>query len=116
MRVAIFTDNDFGKVNGVTTTLKAVLREQPADISARVYTAADVGVDRDDYLALRSFGIGIPFYRGQWLDRHVAELETRYPRVGFKRRVLSLMKDEARRVPGGRFALVRHFFPLLLKA
>jgi glycosyltransferase involved in cell wall biosynthesis len=64
MRVAIFTDNDFGKVNGVTTTLKAVLREQPADISARVYTAADVGVDRDDYLALRSFGIGIPFYPG----------------------------------------------------
>ena len=45
MRVAIFTDNDFGKVNGVTTTLKAVLRDEPADIRPRVYTAADVGVD-----------------------------------------------------------------------
>lgn len=77
MRVAIFTDNDFGKVNGVTTTLKAVLREQPADIHARVYTAADVGVDRDDYLALRSFGVGIPFYRGMkmYLPRFAAFLD-----------------------------------------
>lgn len=77
MRVAIFTDNDFGKVNGVTTTLKAVLREQPADINARVYTAADVGVDRDDYLALRSLGIGMPFYRGMkmYLPRFAAFLD-----------------------------------------
>ena len=77
MRVAIFTDNDFDKVNGVTTTLKAALREQPADISARVYTAADVGVDRDDYLALRSFGIGIPFYRGMkmYVPRFAAFLD-----------------------------------------
>jgi glycosyltransferase involved in cell wall biosynthesis len=77
MRVAIFTDNDFGKVNGVTTTLKAVLREQPADIRARIYTAADVGVDRDDYLALRSFGIGIPFYREMkmYVPRFAAFLE-----------------------------------------
>jgi glycosyltransferase involved in cell wall biosynthesis len=76
MRVAIFTDNDFGKVNGVTTTLKAVLRETPADISPRIYTAADVGVDRDDYLALRSFGIDIPFYRGMkmYLPRFAAFL------------------------------------------
>jgi glycosyltransferase involved in cell wall biosynthesis len=62
MRVAIFTDNDFGKVNGVTTTLNAVLRWRPSDIQARVYTAADVGVARPEYLALRSFGVGIPFY------------------------------------------------------
>jgi glycosyltransferase involved in cell wall biosynthesis len=64
MRVAIFTDNDFGKVNGVTTTLQAVLRWHPADIQPRVYTAADVGVDKDDYLALRSVGVGVPFYEG----------------------------------------------------
>jgi glycosyltransferase involved in cell wall biosynthesis len=77
MRVAIFTDNDFGKVNGVTTTLKAVLREQPADIRARIYTAADVGVDRDDYLALRSFGVGIPFYQGMkmYVPRFAAFLD-----------------------------------------
>jgi glycosyltransferase involved in cell wall biosynthesis len=62
MRVAIFTDNDFGKVNGVTTTLTAVLRWRPSDIQVRVYTAADEGVARPDYLALRSFGVGIPFY------------------------------------------------------
>jgi glycosyltransferase involved in cell wall biosynthesis len=62
MRVAIFTDNDFGKINGVTTTLTAVLRWRPADLDLRVYTAADAGVERPDYLALRSFGIGIPFY------------------------------------------------------
>jgi glycosyltransferase involved in cell wall biosynthesis len=77
MRVAIFTDNDFGKVNGVTTTLKAVLRERPADINTRVYTAADIGVDRDDYLALRSLGIGIPFYREMkmYLPRFAAFLD-----------------------------------------
>jgi glycosyltransferase involved in cell wall biosynthesis len=62
MRVAIFTDNDFGKINGVTTTLTAVLQWRPADLDLRVYTAADTGVERPDYLALRSFGVGIPFY------------------------------------------------------
>jgi glycosyltransferase involved in cell wall biosynthesis len=62
MRIAIFTDNDFGKINGVTTTLTAVLRWRPSDLDLRVYTAADAGVERPDYLALRSFGVGIPFY------------------------------------------------------
>jgi glycosyltransferase involved in cell wall biosynthesis len=62
MNVAIFTDNDFGKINGVTTTLTAVLRWRPADLQLRVYTAADDGIERPDYLALRSFGVGIPFY------------------------------------------------------
>lgn len=62
MRVAIFTDNDFAKVNGVTTTLRAVLRGRPADLDVRVYTAADVAEERPDYLALRAPGVGIPFY------------------------------------------------------
>jgi glycosyltransferase involved in cell wall biosynthesis len=62
MRIAIFTDNDFAKVNGVTTTLNAVLRWRPADLSIRIYTAADVEADTTDYLALASPGIGIPFY------------------------------------------------------
>lgn len=62
MRVAIFTDNDFAKVNGVTTTLRAVLRGRPADLDVRVYTAADVEVEEPDYLALRAPGVGIPFY------------------------------------------------------
>ncbi|MPY86378.1 MAG: glycosyltransferase [Luteitalea sp.] len=64
MNVAIFTDNDFEKVNGVTTTLKAVLRCAPADISVRVYTASHTGIAQPDYLALRSVGVGVPFYRG----------------------------------------------------
>lgn len=63
MKVAVFTDNDFDKINGVTTTLTAVLRYAPADIKARIYTAAALGADQPDYLALRSFGVGIPFYR-----------------------------------------------------
>lgn len=62
MRVAIFTDNDFDKVNGVTTSLRAVLRHAPADIAPRIYTLAGFGVDRPDYLALASIGVGIPFY------------------------------------------------------
>ena len=62
MRVAVFTDNDFDKVNGVTTTLTAVLGHTPPDISTRIYTAAPLAVDESGYLALRSFGIGIPFY------------------------------------------------------
>jgi glycosyltransferase involved in cell wall biosynthesis len=72
MNVAIFTDNDFGKVNGVTTALRAVLRHAPADVSARVYTADDAGCDSPDYLALRSPGIGIPFY---------PEMRMHWPRV-----------------------------------
>ena len=49
MRVAIFTDNDFDKVNGVTTTLTALLAHAPADIRPRIYTAAT--------LATRSAGL-----------------------------------------------------------
>ncbi|MBL8136516.1 MAG: glycosyltransferase family 1 protein [Acidobacteria bacterium] len=61
-RVAIFTDNDFEKVNGVTTTLSAVLAHAPDDVAVRVYTASRLGADRPDYLALPSWGVGIPFY------------------------------------------------------
>ena len=63
MKVAVFTDNDFDKINGVTTTLTAVLKHAPPDIEPRIYTASALGSDQPDYLALRSFGIGIPFYR-----------------------------------------------------
>lgn len=62
MKVAVFTDNDFDKVNGVTTTLTAVLRHAPEGIKARIYTAAALGADHPDYFALPSFGVGIPFY------------------------------------------------------
>jgi glycosyltransferase involved in cell wall biosynthesis len=61
-RVAIFTDNDFSKVNGVTTTLKALLRYPPADVQPRVYTLSDIGTEAADYLALRAWGMPIPYY------------------------------------------------------
>ncbi|MGE3176714.1 MAG: glycosyltransferase family 4 protein [Vicinamibacterales bacterium] len=63
MNVAIFTDNDFAKVNGVTTTLQAVLEHAPADIRPRIYTCEDRNFDTTHYLAVKSVGVGIPFYR-----------------------------------------------------
>src|SRR5262245_18982319 len=62
MRVAIFTDNDFDKVNGVTTTLRAVIAYTPPDIDVRVYTASDQDVDERAYFSRRSSGMPIPFY------------------------------------------------------
>jgi glycosyltransferase involved in cell wall biosynthesis len=63
MNVAIFTDNDFGKVNGVTTTLAAALEHAPDDLNVRVYTCDETGAETGDYLSLAAFGVGIPFYR-----------------------------------------------------
>jgi glycosyltransferase involved in cell wall biosynthesis len=63
MKVAIFTDNDFDKVNGVTTTLRAVLQHAPANMDLRIYTCDGVGIESPDYLGLQAFGIGIPYYR-----------------------------------------------------
>jgi len=62
MKVAVFTDNDFSKVNGVTTTLRAVLEHAPDDLDIRVYACDDVEIETDDYLSLAAFGVGIPFY------------------------------------------------------
>lgn len=62
MNVAIFTDNDFDKITGVTTTLTAALRHAPPSMRLRIYTAADLPVDTPGYLALRSPGVPIPFY------------------------------------------------------
>jgi glycosyltransferase involved in cell wall biosynthesis len=63
MNVAIFTDNDFGKVNGVTTTLRAVLQHAPPGLRARIYTAADTAIESAEYLAVKAPGVPIPFYR-----------------------------------------------------
>jgi glycosyltransferase involved in cell wall biosynthesis len=63
MNVAIFTDNDFDKINGVTTTLTAALRCAPSSLRLRVYTAATLAVNTPEYLAIRSVGMPIPFYR-----------------------------------------------------
>lgn len=62
MTVAIFTDNDFDKTNGVTTTLGALMRHAPADLHLRVYTLSAFDVDEAQYLAVRSVSAPIPFY------------------------------------------------------
>jgi glycosyltransferase involved in cell wall biosynthesis len=63
MNVAIFTDNDFEKVNGVTTTLKAVLTHAPPGIRVRIYTASRRAADEPHYFSARAVGLPIPFYR-----------------------------------------------------
>ena len=62
MNVAIFTDNDFAKVNGVTTSLRAAIRYAPPGIHPRVYTASDLAEDRDDYFSTAALGMRMPFY------------------------------------------------------
>lgn len=62
MNVAIFTDNDFAKVNGVTTSLRAAIRYAPAGIHPRIYTASDLAEQTVDYFATASPGIRLPFY------------------------------------------------------
>ena len=56
------TDNDFAKVNGVTTTLRAVLAHAPSDVTPHVYTLSDDEIEETGYSALRSRGVPIPFY------------------------------------------------------
>jgi glycosyltransferase involved in cell wall biosynthesis len=63
VRVGIFTDNDFDKINGVTTTLKAVLQFGDRAMQPRVYAASDLGVDSPSYFAAASVGIGLPWYQ-----------------------------------------------------
>jgi glycosyltransferase involved in cell wall biosynthesis len=82
--VAVFTDNDFDKVNGVTTTLKAVLRCADA-VAPRIYTAADLSVSEPDYFAAGSLGVGLPWYR---------EMRIYWPRLGVFARELRAAETE----------------------
>lgn len=63
LNVGVFTDNDFEKVNGVTTSLRAAIDHAPSDVHVRVYTCDASGLETPHYLALKAHGIGIPFYR-----------------------------------------------------
>jgi glycosyltransferase involved in cell wall biosynthesis len=74
LNVAVFTDNDFDKVNGVTTTLSAALAYAPPGMRLRIYTAARKPTDRVEYLALKSVAVPIPFYRG--MDMYVPRFRT----------------------------------------
>ncbi len=68
MRIAIFTDNDFDRVNGVTTTLNAVLSHASPDMHVRVFGTAEVSVDAPSYRALASVGVTCPWYREMRID------------------------------------------------
>ncbi len=57
VNVAVFTDNDFAKVNGVTTTLSALLRYAPSGVRPRIYTHSDMAADEPEYLALGAPGM-----------------------------------------------------------
>jgi glycosyltransferase involved in cell wall biosynthesis len=110
VRVAIFTDNDFGKVNGVTTTLKAVLQFSER-VEPRVYTAADLGVTTANYFATPSFGVGLPWYR---------EMRIYWPRLFAFSKALERDGVEVIHVttPGpvglaGRWLAARHRLPLV---
>ena len=68
-RVAIFTDNDFDKVNSVTTTLKAVL-QCADDVVPRIYRRPTSVSRRSDYFASRSSGDRPPWFREMRNTRH----------------------------------------------
>lgn len=63
LRVAVFTDNDLFRANGVTTTLRALLAHAPPEIQPRIYTCGPDEVDRPDWFTAGAFGIGLPFCR-----------------------------------------------------
>ena len=61
-RTAVFADNDFGKVNGVTTTWRAVLERADTPGDVKIYTASDDAADLPDYFSVPSIGCGLPWY------------------------------------------------------
>ena len=72
MRVAVFTDADFDRADGLTTALGALLRHAPPDVRPRIYTLSDLDVDEPEYLALRS--PAIPFPVGRYAPLHIPRL------------------------------------------
>ena len=63
MRVAVFTDNDFSKVNGITNALRAVRRYAPEGVEPRIYTASDIEQHADGYFSPASWGCNLPWSR-----------------------------------------------------
>ncbi len=63
MRVAVFTDSDFSKVNGITNVLRAVRRYAPDGIEPRIYTASDIEQHADGYFSPASWGCDLPWSR-----------------------------------------------------
>jgi hypothetical protein len=59
--------------------------------------------------------LGIWPHRAQVARNRVRELEARFPRDGFRRVALRLIRAEAERIPDGRFALFRRVYWLLVR-
>ena len=59
--------------------------------------------------------LGIWPHRAQLRRDRVRELEARFPRDGFRRAAMRLIRDEATRIPEGRFALFKPVYWLLMR-
>jgi len=59
--------------------------------------------------------LGFPLHRAQWHPDRITELERIYERTGLRETSSRLIKAEAKRVPGGRFAFFQYLFPLITK-
>jgi hypothetical protein len=59
--------------------------------------------------------LGIWPHRAQMRRDRIRELEARYPRDGFRKTAMQLIRDEAKRVPDGRFALFKAIYWLLMR-
>jgi hypothetical protein len=59
--------------------------------------------------------LSFAFHRAQMHPRRIAELEARFPRTDFRANLKRLIHEEARRFPGGRFALIERFLGLILR-
>jgi glycosyltransferase involved in cell wall biosynthesis len=60
MNIAIFTDSDFGPMDAVTTTLRAVLRYAPPEIQPCIYGASEFDDEGPGYFVRRGVGPAIP--------------------------------------------------------
>ncbi|HVO29629.1 MAG TPA: hypothetical protein VMV18_02795 [bacterium] len=59
--------------------------------------------------------LGFPLHRAQMHPDRVSELEKRFERTGIREVSARLIREEAMRVPGGRFAFFRYLFPFITR-
>jgi hypothetical protein len=59
--------------------------------------------------------LGFAPLRAQMSRERRAELEAKYPRDDFRQAVMKLLREEAQRIPDGRFAFLGWLIPLMLR-
>jgi len=59
--------------------------------------------------------LGIWPHRAQMARSNIKALEKRYPRDGFRKLAMELIRDEAKRIPDGRFAAFKWVYWLLMR-